>query len=173
MFKTRISLLLTLALVIAAAISVGAQTSSPPTDRSSLAPLVRPTPPAATPAQLLDPQLQAQILAKLSSETARANAAEKLADEQKAQLAEEKAIATKERERAETLAKANADRREEAAGLRLSVGYLTTSVTEYKAEVLDQRKEIEKLRSSRKWYGLGGALGGAAFGIAACRAVNP
>jgi hypothetical protein len=129
-------------------------------------PVPTPTPPV-TP-DVFTPQLIAQMQAKLLQETARADAAEKKAADE-AQLKEEwKVIADKEKARGDKLEEANKNRQEESTELRASRDLLRTSVNEYKEEVKDLRRDLERARSAQKWWGAGGLVLG--FGV--CRAVD-
>lgn len=123
----------------------------------------------AIPEILKDPKLLQLILAKLEQETARAEA-EKQAKVDAIEAREAwKQIAAKEAQRADELVKADKARIDEAAALRQSVGFLRTSVDEYKDETKDLRRDNDRLRSSRKWF----ALGGTAVGITACVLSRP
>lgn len=106
-------------------------------------------------------------MAKLASETARADSKAAEAEDLKKNRDEWKNTASLERARADKLQEAEKARGEEAAGLRSAVGFLRTSVDDYKIETADLRRENDKLRSSRKYY----AIGGFAGGIVACSAV--
>lgn len=129
-------------------------------------PTPTPTPNPAIPEILGNPVLLATILAKLQSETARANSLESTAADLVASREEWKKIADKEKLRGDTLEVANANRQDESKELRISRDLLRTSVDEYKAEVKDLRRDLERAKSAQKWYGFGGA----ALGFGVCRA---
>lgn len=159
---------LILVLAIAAGISADAQTPSLSTVPNSPQPSATPPSTVQTPAVpdiLKNPALLQQILSKLESETARANSAVQEAIELKANRDEWKQTAGLERARADALEKAEAARSLEVGSLRASVGFLRTSVDEYKLETADLRRENEKLRGSRKWYLATGAAAGIAAGF--------
>lgn len=118
--------------------------------------------PMSVPEILKDPVLLATILAKLQAETLRADSKTAEVEDLKKNREEWKKVAELEKARGDELAKAERARGEEAASLRVAEGFLRQSVTEYKQETADLRRENDRLRASRKWYGLGGMVLGAA-----------
>ena len=152
--------------VIAAGISVSGQTPSQPTAPNSPEPRVTPTPTVpnfAVPDILKDPVLLQQILSKLQAETLRADLKTREAEDLKMNRDEWKQTASLEKQRADKLQEAESLRGKESGALQASIGFLRTSVDEYKVETSDLRRENDKLRGSRKWYlGTGLVLGGAA-----------
>lgn len=168
----KISIQLTVICLIAlgVAISVSGQTPSQPTDRSSVQPLATPTPRAETsavPGPLSDPETLGKILAKLAFETLRADSKTAEVEDLKKNRDEWKAAASLEKARGDELQKAERARAEEAASLRVAEGFLRQSVTEYKQETADLRREVDRLRGSRKWYAGAGFVGGiiACYGV--------
>ena len=123
----------------------------------------------AVPEILKNPVLLQQILSKLSAETDRANSAERQVADLKVNVEDWKKAAQAQEIRAKTLDEALAARREEAIQLRTANGFIMTSLGEYKSEVSDLRKENDRLRASRKWYLIGGAVIGGGISVAARR----
>lgn len=153
----------------AAAISVAGQTPSRPMDLTLPVPAATPpfSAPTSVPEVLKDPVLLAQILAKLQAETLRADSKSAEVEDLKKNRDEYKKTADLERARGDELAKAERARSEEAASLRMAETFLRQSVDEYKTETADLRREVDRLRGSRKWY----ALGGAALGAGVCAGI--
>lgn len=124
----------------------------------------------AIPEILKNPQLLQLVFAKLQQETDRANLEAGARQDAIAQREEWKKIADRDAARADELEKADKARINESTDLRASVGFLRTSVDEYKAQHAEDTRTINGLRSQRKWIAFGGGALGAAAGFGICKA---
>lgn len=133
-------------------------------------PVPSPTPNLSIPDVLKDPVLLGQILVRLETSEAKLISETKRADDNARSRDEWRGIADKEKLRADTAVVAANAFKQEATELRLSTGFLRQSVTEYKTELTDTRRDLERANASKKWYLIGGGVAGMGVCLAARRA---